>query len=98
MEARWAESIVGLFDLERGTGSVWTAVELNAALAESLRGQGLPGFRPLDESELARTRSLRGELQRRWEALPPGGTLSVPFPTPDTEESSRSKGADAHAS
>jgi len=98
MEARWAESIVGLLDLERGTGIEWSASEFNEALKESLRGQGQTGFRPIDGAELARTRALRSDLQRRWDELPPGGALAVPFPTPDTEESSRSRGADAHAS
>jgi hypothetical protein len=80
VEAVWTESIVGLLDLERGSGRGWTAPEFNEALAESLRGQGRTAFRPVGEDELARARTLRGELQERWEALPPGGVLTVPFP------------------
>lgn len=79
-EAVWAESIVGLLDLERGTGTEWTAEEFNTALAESLRGQGRPGFRPVAADELARTRALRNDLQARWEGLPPGESLQVSFP------------------
>jgi hypothetical protein len=79
-EAVWAESIVGLLDLERGTGTEWTAAEFNAALAESLRGQGRAAFRLIAGDELARIRALRNELQDRWEQLPPGDVLTVPFP------------------
>lgn len=79
-EAVWAESIVGLLDLERGTGTEWTAAEFNTALAESLRGQSRAAFRVITDDELARTRALRNDLQERWEGLPPGGLLTVPFP------------------
>ena len=73
VEAVWAESIVGLLDLERGTGKEWTAPEFNEALAESLRGQGRAAFRPIGEAELARIRALRNGLQQRWDELTPGG-------------------------
>ena len=79
-EAVWAESMVGLLDLERGTGTEWTIEEFNTALAESLRGQGRTAFRLITADELARTRGLRNELQARWEAVQPGGVLTVPFP------------------
>jgi hypothetical protein len=79
-EAVWAESIVGLLDLERGTGTEWTAAEFNTALAESLRGQGRTVFRPIVDEELARSRALRNALQSRWQDVPPGGVLTVPFP------------------
>ena len=80
IEAQWAESIVGLLDLERGTGKEWTAQEFNEALAESLRGQGVKSFRAIREAELARARELRDELEARWDVLAPGGVLTVPFP------------------
>ena len=80
VEAHWAESIVGLLDLERGTGKEWTATEFNVALSESLRDQKITPFRALELDELARTRRLRDDLQRRWEELEPGGTLEIPFP------------------
>jgi len=82
LEAIWAESIVGLFDLERGTGTEWSAPEFNEALLASLRAQGATGFRPVTDDELARARALRNELKGRWEALAPGETLAVPFPAP----------------
>lgn len=80
LEARWAESMVGLFDLERGTGRIWSASEFNEALAASLSGQGVEPFRRVDEAELARVRELRGETQAQWESLAPGDKLALPFP------------------
>jgi hypothetical protein len=80
VEAHWAESIVGLLDLERGSGGESTAEEFNRALGDSLRDQKVTPFRTISADELARTRELRDELQGRWEALAPGGTLELPFP------------------
>ena len=85
LEARWAESIVGLLDLERGTGRIWTAAEFDEALAESLRGQGVEGFRPVTEPELARIREIRSETEARWEMLAPGDKLALPFPASSGE-------------
>ena len=82
-EAVWAESIVGLLDLERGTGTEWSTAEFNTALAESLRRQGRAGFRPITDEELARTRALRNDLQARWEGLAPGEMLQASFPASD---------------
>ena len=80
VEACWAETIVGLFDLERGTNRVFSAAEFTEALAASLAGQTANPFRPVSQSELERVRSLRGELRGRWQALSPGATLEVTFP------------------
>lgn len=41
LEARWAESVVGLLDLERANGQGATAVEFSDALAAGLDGQSL---------------------------------------------------------
>jgi hypothetical protein len=80
IEAHWAERIVGLLDMERGTGRPLSAGEFNETLASMLRLHGLPGFRPVTEAELSGARSLRNELTARWHALAPGATLNVPFP------------------
>ena len=80
LQAGWAESIVGILDLERGTGRLLSPGEFNEALAESLRGQNFAAFRALTEEELVRVRTLRDELSGRWRALPPGDTLQVEFP------------------
>jgi len=79
-EAVVAECIVGIFDLERAGGQVYTAEEFNAALAAALRGQRMPAFRELEERELQRVRALRAELVSRWWAVAPGDTLEVAFP------------------
>jgi hypothetical protein len=83
------KGVDGLLDLERGTGRAWGAAELNDALAQSLSGQNVTGFRSLTDDELGRTRALRDELKRRWDALAPGGTLVVPFPVLLTQGSAR---------
>ena len=82
-EAVLAESIVGILDLERGTGRILSAPEFNEALSESLRGQGRGPFRSISEQELTRLRSLRADLQSRWRTLAQGETLEVSFPVPD---------------
>lgn len=80
VEALWAENVVGLFDLERGTHRMFSAAEFTAGLGASLAKQGVPPFRPVTAAELARVRTLRGDLQARWLALAPGETLEVTFP------------------
>ena len=50
-EALWAESIVGLFDLERGANRLWTADEFSEALSASLRKLGVTQFRALDHGD-----------------------------------------------
>ncbi len=80
VEAHWAESIVGLLDIERGTGRPWSAVELNQSLDELLRDQKVMPFRAIEDLELGRIRALRDDLAGRWAAVAPGGTLVVPFP------------------
>jgi hypothetical protein len=89
VEAHWAESVVGLLDLERGTGREWNAEEFNGALEASLRDQKVPAFRTIGEDELARTRAVRNELIRRWKELAPGGTLEIPFPVDAPEGEGR---------
>jgi len=79
-EARWAESLVGLFEREAAAGASWWAPEFNELLALSLRGQELAPFRTLGDDELDAIRQLRDELQARWLAVVPGDTLEVVFP------------------
>jgi len=82
VQARWAEQIVGLLDLERGMSRLLGADEFTAALGQALERHGLPPFRPLTDAELGRVRTLRGELQARWRGLTPGATLEISFPAP----------------
>jgi len=67
-EAAEVERIVGLFDSERGSGSLWTAEEFN---------QFSP--RPLTAAEILRVRSVRGALFQQWFAVEPGQKLELHF-------------------
>ena len=82
-EAMWAECIVGLFDVERGSGEMLGAAEFSAALDDVLRNAGALPFRAMTDDELTRVRTLRGALTARWNDAAPGETLTVPFPAPD---------------
>jgi hypothetical protein len=81
-EALVAECIVGLLDLERGTGQVMPAAEFSEALAEALAGQGRGPFRSISDGELAAVRMLRGALAAEWQRLPDGETMELAFPAP----------------
>jgi hypothetical protein len=71
-DAVMVEHIVGLLDLERGSGHLMSGVELRSALADA----GTPA--PLlDDATLARIRARRSELLARWRELPAGGTLEL---------------------
>jgi hypothetical protein len=67
-EAVEVERIVGLFDSERASGTLWTAEEFNAFAP-----------RPLSEPEIQRVRALRSALFQRWFALPEGQKLELKF-------------------
>lgn len=68
MESAEVEQIVGLFDSERGSGTLWTAEEFN---------QFAP--RQLTESEILKVRALRGSLFDKWFAIEPGQRLELQF-------------------
>ena len=71
-EATEVESVVGLFDAERGSGTLWT----EAAFAE-FAPRCLS--RKLDEAAIQRVRSARADLFRRWANVQTGGTLELEF-------------------
>ncbi len=81
-EARVAESIVGVFDLERAQPRPFTAAEFNELLHPSLAGQRLERFRPIRDVEVQQVRDLQTRLADAWGALDLGGTLDIPFPAP----------------
>lgn len=78
-EAIVVEHLVGLLDLERTTGVVWTAAEVNAHAAEYFRQAGMPAPRALDDAELKRVRGTVQALYAQWRALPAGATLELHF-------------------
>jgi hypothetical protein len=72
-ETTKAESIValfniGLFDMKRLAGARWTAEEMNSVSH---------AVRRLADEEILAVRKRRGELFRRWSAVPVGGTLEL---------------------
>jgi hypothetical protein len=71
-EAVEVERIVGLFDSERGSGTLWTVAEFSEFAP-----------RPLTEAEIQKVRATRGALFREWFAVAPGQTLQLSFP-PDS--------------
>lgn len=68
-DAGVAESIVGLLDMERAGGVMYSPEEFN---------QHSP--RALTADELAGMRKLRSELFAKWSAVEPGQTLDLVFP------------------
>jgi hypothetical protein len=85
-EAREAELVVGVFDMERLAGGTWTAAELRehggrfAGTGRAARERvALP---MLDDEAIAGVRAARAALFARWAAVPPGETLALPFTRP----------------
>ncbi len=67
-EAGEVERVVGLFDMERAGGVIYTAEEFN---------EHSP--RPFTNDDLTRVRKLRGELFSKWFAVEPGRALELEF-------------------
>lgn len=79
LEAKWAEMLVGSYDIERATGPVPDEDRLES-LHEACLEKGM--MEPdITVDDLARVRTLRDDLVRQWHALPPGDYLELLFPT-----------------
>ena len=81
-EALWAETIVGLLDVERaaqGRAPLMSAAELNAHVALKFEQDArvLPGA--VSEPQLAEIRRQCDDLFERWNAVPTGETLELSF-------------------
>ena len=72
-EAFEVECIVGLFDSERGSGSLWTADEFATYAPKTLS-------RELNDETIQRVRARRAELFRMWADVPAGQALALSFP------------------
>jgi hypothetical protein len=70
-EAVEVEHIVGMFDMERASGTLVTAEDFAIHSSRALTGE-----------DIARVRSCRGELFSRWSALEPSGTMELRFEYP----------------
>jgi hypothetical protein len=79
-DAGMAELIVGFLDTERASGAVWTAGDFNtkAVAYHQIRG-GVPTLE-VTEADLGRIRAVRQALFDRWDALPAGAAIELPFP------------------
>ncbi|MFL5480473.1 MAG: hypothetical protein ACJ79X_15770 [Gemmatimonadaceae bacterium] len=80
LDANISEMIVGFLDLERGTGEIGRADDLNALLTDFCRENSLPAPVPISDDELNRVRQMRGEVFSRWDAVAPGDALELAFP------------------
>lgn len=74
-EAGEVEQIVGLFDAERGSGTIWTIEEFNEFGA-------MNGLRLLTADEIARVKKRRSELFQQWFAVAPGAMLELQYEAP----------------
>ena len=67
-EAGEVEQIVGLFQSEQASGTLWTAEEFNGFAA-----------RPLTTKQIEAVREIRGTLFAKWFATKPGEKLELSF-------------------
>jgi hypothetical protein len=79
VEANISEMIVGVLDMERRMGERGSVDDLNQKLAEYSVENELPPGRQLTEEDLSRVRAKRAELFEKWDAVPPGEALEIPF-------------------
>ncbi|MGH7647428.1 MAG: hypothetical protein ACREND_04885 [Gemmatimonadaceae bacterium] len=82
-EAREAELVVGVFEMEHRMGADWSPAEIRdqgeryAASTRPARNRlALPA---LSDEVIARVRATRAALFEKWAATAPGDTLELPF-------------------
>jgi hypothetical protein len=73
-----SELIVGFFDAQR-EGPLWSAAEFNTHAARVYTDLNAPNPPVLTEAQLRQIRSRLRELLARWDAVPHGDTLELPF-------------------
>ena len=78
-DAVLSEMIVGLLDLERSTGQLVQAADVNQRVRDFCVENGVQTPAPLTDEDLWRVRQKRGELFAQWEAVRPGDSLELPF-------------------
>ena len=78
-ESVLSEMIVGLLDLERATGQIVPAEDVNKRLRDFCSENGLTEPRAVTDDDLWKVRQRRGELFAMWEAVTPGDALELPF-------------------
>lgn len=80
MQAGHVELLVGLLDMERPSGAVWSAEEFHQAAVTHAELRAVPAPRKLTEAELSAIRRRRAELFADWEQVPVGQALELEFP------------------
>jgi hypothetical protein len=81
-EALPAELIVGYLDTARASGERLTAAVCNSSAAAYFANAGVPTPPvAVTDAALDRIRARLSELVWRWQALPPGETMELDFPT-----------------
>lgn len=78
-ESVLSEMIVGLLDLERATGQIVPAEDVNKRLRDFCSENGLAEPLAVTDDDLWKVRQRRGELFAMWEAVKPGDALELPF-------------------
>ena len=78
-ESVLSEMIVGLLDVERATGQIVPAEDVNKRLRDFCSENGLAEPRSVTDDDLSKVRQRRGELFAMWEAVQPGDALELPF-------------------
>ena len=78
-ESVLSEMIVGLLDLERASGEIVRADNVNQRLAQFCAENGLPDPKVLTDDDLWAVRQKRGELFAKWDAVEPGSALELAF-------------------
>jgi hypothetical protein len=73
------EIIVGFLDLERASGQLARADDVNQRLAQFCAESGLSDPRALTDADLRLVRQKRGELFAMWDAVEPGSALELAF-------------------
>jgi hypothetical protein len=81
-EAVVVEHLVGALDLERATGVVWSADDLNAHLGAVESGPDRPKRAPLTDQDLDRVRDRLRRLFAEWAAVAAGDSLELAFDRP----------------
>ena len=78
-ESVLSEMIVGLLDVERASGELARADDVNQQLGHFCAENGLPKPRVLTDDDLRAVRLKRGELFAMWDAVQPGDALELAF-------------------
>ena len=79
LEALLSETIVGLMDLERGSGVLARPEDINARLADVCAENGAGPPDQISNDDLGRIRRKRAELFAQWEGVEPGKALELLF-------------------